>query len=62
MLGLLDLRNLATSLVLMPLAPLGVWIGVKIAKTIPEKRFYKLLYLGMFLTGLKLLSEIRVFL
>lgn len=61
-LGLLDLRNLMTSLVLMPLAPLGVWIGVRIAKTIPEKRFYKLLYLGMFLTGLKLLSEIRVFL
>lgn len=62
MLGLLDLRNLVTSLVLMPLAPLGVWIGVKIATTIPEKRFYKLLYLGMLLTGIKLLSEIRVYL
>ena len=27
-LGLIDLRNMSTSLVLMPLAPLGVWLGV----------------------------------
>ena len=26
-LGLIDLRNMATALVLMPLAPLGVWMG-----------------------------------
>ena len=29
-LGLIDWRNAATSLVLMPLAPLGVWLGVKL--------------------------------
>ena len=27
-LGLLDTRNFATSMVLLPLAPVGVWVGV----------------------------------
>jgi uncharacterized protein len=56
-LGLLDVRNFATSLVLMPLAPLGVWIGVRIAKRIKPDLFYKLLYTGMFLTGSKLVWD-----
>src|SRR5205823_10096152 len=33
-LGLLDLRNMATSLALLPLAPMGVWIGVRLAHRI----------------------------
>ncbi len=53
-LGLLDWRNMATSLVLLPLAPLGVWAGVRIARRIGATAFYRLLYLGMLLTGLKL--------
>ena len=53
-LGLLDLRNMATSLVLLPLAPVGVLIGVKIARRIDPVLFYRILYLGMFLTGCKL--------
>jgi uncharacterized protein len=56
-LGLLDLRNFATSLVLMPLAPLGVWIGVRIARKIQPTLFYRLVYLGMFLTGCKLVWD-----
>ncbi|MCX7257169.1 MAG: sulfite exporter TauE/SafE family protein [Polaromonas sp.] len=56
-LGLLDWRNMATSLVLLPLAPLGVWIGVRMAKTISERWFYRILYVGMLLTGLKLLWD-----
>ena len=56
-LGLLDLRNMATSLVLLPIAPLGVWVGVRMAKTISPVLFYRLLYVGMLLTGCKLLWD-----
>lgn len=56
-LGLLDMRNFATSLVLLPLAPIGVWIGIRIAKHIDPKLFYKILYTGMLLTGCKLVWD-----
>jgi len=56
-LGLLDLRNMATSLVLLPLAPVGVLIGVKIARRIQPLLFYRMVYLGMFLTGCKLVWD-----
>ena len=56
-LGLLDGRNMATSLVLLPIAPIGVWIGVKLARRISQVLFYRLLYLGMFLTGVKLVWD-----
>ncbi|PUE09242.1 permease [Limnohabitans sp. T6-5] len=56
-LGLLDMRNFATSLVLLPLAPLGVWAGVRIARRIQPILFYRFVYTGMFLTGCKLLWD-----
>jgi uncharacterized membrane protein YfcA len=56
-LGLLDTRNMATSLVLLPIAPIGVWIGVLMARRINPLLFYRLLYLGMFLTGTKLVWD-----
>lgn len=56
-LGLLETRNMLTSLVLLPLVPLGVWVGVRIARRIDEKLFYRLLYGGMFLTGVKLVWD-----
>ena len=56
-LGLIDSRNMATSLVLLPMVPLGVWVGVRIARRIDEKLFYQLLYGGMFLTGVKLVWD-----
>lgn len=56
-LGLIDLRNMATSLVLLPLAPIGVFIGVRIARKINQVLFYRLVYLGMFLTGVKLVWD-----
>jgi len=56
-LGLLDLRNLATSMALLPLAPVGVWLGVRIARRIEPKIFYAFIYLGMFLTGVKLVWD-----
>jgi uncharacterized membrane protein YfcA len=56
-LGLLDLRNLVTSLVLLPVAPIGVWLGVRLARRINQVLFYRLVYLGMFLTGIKLVWD-----
>lgn len=56
-LGLIDARNLGTSLVLLPLAPLGVWLGVKATGRISPARFYQLAYTGMFLAGAKLLFD-----
>lgn len=56
-LGLIDWRNLGTSLVLMPFAPIGVWVGIRLAKRIEPTLFYRLVYVGMFLTGAKLLYD-----
>lgn len=56
-LGLLDMRNFATSVVLLPLAPVGVFIGVRIARRINQVLFYRFLYTGMFLTGCKLVWD-----
>ncbi|WP_372658413.1 sulfite exporter TauE/SafE family protein [Hydrogenophaga sp.] len=56
-LGLLDWKNLATSLALLPFAPIGVWMGVRIAHRIKPQLFYRLLYVGMFFTGIKLLWD-----
>jgi uncharacterized protein len=56
-LGLLDLRNLATSLVLLPLAPLGVWAGVWLVRRVDPTWFYRLAYAGMAVTGVKLLWD-----
>lgn len=56
-LGLLDTRNMATSLVLLPIAPIGVWIGVRLARRISPVLFYRLLYTGMALTGAKLIWD-----
>ena len=56
-LGLLDVRNMATSLALLPVAPLGVWIGIRIARRIDPLWFYRFVYAGMFLTGIKLVWD-----
>ncbi len=56
-LGLLDWRNMATSLVLLPVAPIGVWVGVRLARRISQVLFYRFLYVGMFLTAVKLLWD-----
>ncbi|MBX9613166.1 MAG: sulfite exporter TauE/SafE family protein [Burkholderiales bacterium] len=56
-LGLLDLRNMTTSLALLPFAPIGVLVGVRIAHRINAALFYRLVYLGMLLTGAKLVWD-----
>jgi uncharacterized protein len=51
------MRNFATSLALMPCVPLGVWIGITVARRIEPTLFYRFVYTGMFLTGSKLLWD-----
>lgn len=53
-LGLLSAENLGTSLVLAPLAPLGIWLGVRIHAMVPEVLFYRFAWIMLFVTGLKL--------
>ncbi len=56
-LGQLNGDNLLTSLVLSPLAPLGVWMGLKLHDRVNEKLFYALAYFFLFLTWVKLLYD-----
>ncbi|MDB5897172.1 MAG: sulfite exporter TauE/SafE family protein, partial [Ramlibacter sp.] len=41
----------------LPFAPIGVLLGVRIARYIQPKLFYRLVYLGMLLTGCKLVFD-----
>ena len=56
-LGLIDWRNMSTSLVLAPLAPLGVLAGVWAARRVQPALFYRLVNIGLLLTGAKLLWD-----
>lgn len=56
-LGILGWQSVLTSLLLLPFAPIGVWLGLRIAKRINQVLFYRLVYAGMFLTGCKLVWD-----
>ncbi len=57
LLGQLSGDNLLTSLILAPLVPLGVWLGIKLHDRVNEKLFYNLAYFFLLVTGAKLLYE-----
>ena len=56
-LGLFDARNLATSLVLAPLAPFGIWLGVWLMRRLSQELFYRIAYTMLVVVGLKLLWD-----
>ncbi len=56
-LGLFDTRGLVTALLLMPVTPIGIWIGVHIARKISPQLFYFFVQTGMVLTGCKLVFD-----
>ncbi|MEI7613256.1 MAG: sulfite exporter TauE/SafE family protein [Betaproteobacteria bacterium] len=56
-LGLLDSSNLMTSALLLPVIPVGYWIGLKSLKGLPQRPFNLAIAVAMLLTGLKLLSD-----
>lgn len=53
-LGLIDVTNMLTALVLAPCAVLGVWFGVSMLRRLPPVWFYRLVSAGLLITGLKL--------
>ncbi len=56
-LGLFTRENLATSLVLLPLAAFATWLGVWLVRRVSVERFYKIIYLTMAGVGLKLIYD-----
>lgn len=56
-LGQLNTSNLATSLVLAPLAPIGVAMGVWMHRNMSDKLFFIVFYGLLFVVGLKLLYD-----
>jgi uncharacterized protein len=56
-LGLFDARNLTTSLVLAPLAPVGIGLGVYLMRRVDEALFYRICYGLLLIVGVKLLYD-----
>jgi uncharacterized membrane protein YfcA len=56
-LGLFDSRNLSTSLVLSPLAPLGIFLGVWLLRRMSQDLFYRISYGLLVVVGAKLLWD-----
>jgi uncharacterized membrane protein YfcA len=57
LLGQFSGENLVTSLLLSPLAPLGMWLGIWLHRRIEEQLFYQTVYLMLAVVGLKLLYD-----
>ena len=53
-LGLFTKETLYTALVLAPIAPVGIWLGVWMHHRIEDKVFYRICYAFLFITGIKL--------
>ena len=56
-LGLLNWNEIVASIVLMPLVPLGVFLGFFAAKHIPQKIYYRIVYVAMFCAGVKMIYD-----
>ncbi len=47
----------AMALVLLPLAPIGMALGIWAHKTVPEEPFFRIIYALIFVVGLKLIWD-----
>jgi len=56
-LGQIDTANLTTSLLLAPLAPLGIWMGVWLTRRVSESLFYTVSHALLFVAGVKLFHD-----
>lgn len=56
-LGQLDGSNLATSLLLAPLAPVGILLGTKLHHRIDETIFFRIVYASLVVLGLELIRD-----
>ena len=57
MLGQLSVTNLSVSAVLLPLVPVGVFLGVWINRKLPEKIFFFVILTSILLVGIKLIWD-----
>lgn len=57
MLGQLSVTNLSVSAALLPLVPVGVFLGVWINRRLPEKTFFAIILASIFLVGIKLIWD-----
>lgn len=57
LMGALNIENLMTSIVLMPLAPVGVKLGRLVLNRVKQHIVYRFLYIALFLSGLKLFTD-----
>ena len=53
-------RDLLTALVLMPFAPIGIWLGMWLHKRIPDRHFKRLVNLIVVVIGLKLIYDAAI--
>jgi len=56
-LGQLGLDNLRVAAVLIPVAALAVFVGVRLVKVLPEKRFFQLVTWALFAVSIRLIWE-----
>ena len=56
-LGQFEGTNILTSLVLAPLAPIGILVGVYLHKRVSDRVFFAVVYVLLFLVGLKLIYD-----
>ena len=57
-LGQWNTDNLLTSAVLLPLAPLGIWIGRRLHQQINDQVFFRVVHVSLFIIGVKLLYDV----
>lgn len=56
-LGLFDRGTLLTALLLAPLAPLGMGLGIWLHERVTDRVFFRIAYLMLFLVGVKLIYD-----
>lgn len=56
-LGQLDSSNFVTALVLLPLVPVGVWLGVRVQGKLNDQVFYQISYWALLGIGVKLFYD-----
>ena len=59
-LGQWNADNLLTSLVLLPLAPLGIWLGRRLHERATDLLFFRIVHASLFVIGVKLLYDVTL--
>ena len=57
MLGMFKPENFQAAIILCPFVPLSTWLGRRLNRFIAEKHFYRICYLLLLVTGLKLVYD-----